>query len=62
MKSYSQVFIKEEEGYTVIVPELPGCSAFGKTKEEAKQELHHAIKAWIEAAKSAGNPIPTPKV
>jgi predicted RNase H-like HicB family nuclease len=39
---------------------LPGCSAFGDTQQEALTELQDAIAAWIEAARSAGNPVPAP--
>jgi predicted RNase H-like HicB family nuclease len=50
----------EDEGYIALAPDLPGCSAFGGTQEEALGELQHAILAWKEAAAKAGNPIPDP--
>lgn len=50
----------EDQGFIATVPELPGCSAFGETAEEALQEIRPAIEAWISAAESAGNPIPPP--
>jgi predicted RNase H-like HicB family nuclease len=50
----------EDEGFIAVAPDLPGCSAFGQTQEEALAELQDAISAWIEAARSAGNPIPAP--
>ncbi len=35
-----QVFWSDEdEGYIAIVPDLPGCSAFGDTAEEAIQRI-----------------------
>jgi predicted RNase H-like HicB family nuclease len=51
----------EDSGFIAIAPDLPGCSAFGETQQEALAELQDAIAAWIEAAQSAGNPIPEPK-
>jgi predicted RNase H-like HicB family nuclease len=48
----------EDGGFIAIAPDLPGCSAFGETQQEALAELQDAIAAWIEAAQSAGNPIP----
>jgi predicted RNase H-like HicB family nuclease len=48
----------EDSGFIAIAPDLPGCSAFGETQQEALAELQDAIAAWIEAAQSAGNPIP----
>jgi antitoxin HicB len=48
----------EDEGFIATAPDLPGCSAFGETREEAMNSLDEAILAWIGAAKAAGNPIP----
>ena|GEM_PF-4984443 len=32
-------FSDEDEGFIPTVPELPGCSAFGETEEEALSEV-----------------------
>ena len=57
----AQVFYSDEdEGFIATVPDLPGCSAFGETQEEALQELQDAIVAWKAAALKAGNAIPAP--
>jgi predicted RNase H-like HicB family nuclease len=57
----AQVFWSDEdEGYIAIAPDLPGCSAFGESQQEALSELAHAIKAWAEAARAAGNDVPRP--
>jgi antitoxin HicB len=57
----TQIFFSDEDaGFIAIAPDLPGCSAFGETAEEALHELKDAIKVWIGAAKKAGNPIPSP--
>lgn len=49
---------EEDEGFIAIVPDLHGCSAFGDTRIEAMEEVSEAIDCWLEAAESAGNPIP----
>jgi predicted RNase H-like HicB family nuclease len=57
----SRIFWSEEdEGFIAEAADLPGCSAFGETAEEAIRELEDAKAAWIEAARAAGNPIPAP--
>jgi antitoxin HicB len=57
----TQIFFSDEDaGFIALAPDLPGCSAFGETGEEALHELQDAIKAWIGAAQKAGNPIPPP--
>jgi antitoxin HicB len=57
----AQVFYSDEdEGFIAVATDLPGCSAFGDTQEEAVTELRSAIAAWQIAASKAGNPIPEP--
>jgi len=53
---------EEDEGYIALAPDLPGCSAWGKTEIEALTELRDAIEAWQESAISAGNPVPQPSI
>ena len=50
----------DDKGFVALASDLPGCSAFGQTQQEALEELQDAIHAWIEAAHAAGNPIPQP--
>jgi len=51
----------EDAGYIADVPDLKACSAFGETSEEALKEVEVAKAAWLESARQAGKPIPTPK-
>ena len=53
-------YSEEDEGYIAVVPELPGCSAFGETREEALKEVEVAIDLWINTAKKEGREIPKP--
>ncbi len=38
----------EEDGYTVIVPSLPGCVSEGNTREEALKNVREAIELYLE--------------
>ncbi|MBF0338040.1 MAG: type II toxin-antitoxin system HicB family antitoxin [Nitrospirae bacterium] len=63
MKYAITIFYSEEdEGYIAIVPDLPLCSAFGETEEEALKEIKIAQEGWIEVAKMSGKKIPEPSV
>jgi len=53
-------FGDEEEGYIADIPDLPHCSAFGETPEQALAEVLKAKAAWMEAARAEGKPIPQP--
>lgn len=46
---YNAVFLPEEEGgYSVSVPNLPGCYSQGETFEEAKTNIKEAIGLYLE--------------
>ncbi len=53
---------EEDEGYIATMPDLPGCSAFGETEEEALHEVQEASQAWLKAAKKAKREIPIPSL
>ncbi len=53
-------YSEEDEGYIAVVPELPGCSAFGKNEEEVLKEIKIAMKLWLETAEKDGREIPQP--
>ncbi len=50
----------EDSGYIAIVPDLPGCSAYGDTLEEAAREIKDAQDAWLEACLRSGETMPEP--
>ena len=55
------IFWSDEDGvYIAAVPELPGCSAFGDTYDEAVREVQVAMGLWIDTAKEFGDPVPAP--
>jgi len=50
-----EIFYSEEDnGYIAIIPELPGCSAFGENEEKALEEIKMAMELWLETAKKRG--------
>jgi len=56
-----EIFYSEDDrGYIAVVPELPGCSAFGESEEDAIREVKIAIDLWIETAKKENREIPKP--
>ena len=52
-----EIFYSEEDnGYIAIIPELPGCSAFGENEEKALEEIKMAMELWLETAKTSDIP------
>jgi predicted RNase H-like HicB family nuclease len=46
---YQAVFQEETEGgYSVWVPDLPGCASQGETLEEALENIKEAIELYLE--------------
>lgn len=51
---------KDEGGFVVTYPDLPGCITCGKTLESAVANAADAKKAWLEAALEEGIEIQEP--
>ncbi len=63
MKDYhiNIFYSAEDSGYIADIPDLGVCSAFDKTPAEALKQVEVAKKAWLEAARAEGKPVPKPK-
>lgn len=56
-----EIFWSDEDGgYVAVVPDLPGCSAWGRSMEEAARQIEEAQTAWIEACQASGEGVPAP--
>ena len=62
MKDYHiNIFFSDEDGgYIADMPDLPGCSAFGDTPEQALAEVKTAKEAWLKALKVKKQRAPKP--
>jgi predicted RNase H-like HicB family nuclease len=45
---YQVLLDKNEEGYSVWCPGLPGCWSQGETEEEAIENIKDAIRTYLE--------------
>ena len=52
------VFEKVNGGYSAYSPDLLGCVATGKTREETEQNMHEAIEMHVQGLLEDGLPIP----
>jgi antitoxin HicB len=53
-------FDTEDQVYTVEFLDLPGCSAYGDTVEEAYKNAVDAKKEWLKVTVEQDLPVPTP--
>ena len=57
---YMVVLEKGPESWGAHVPDLPGCVAVGKNREEALKLIREAIDFHIEGLKEQGETVPKP--
>lgn len=48
----------DEDGFTAIVPDLPGCVTCGDTMQEVFEMAEDAASGWILTELEDGSPIP----
>lgn len=60
MIKYLVLFEKTKTGYSAYAPDLPGCIATGKTKNDAEKNMFEAIKFHLEGLRENGDEIPNP--
>lgn len=53
---------EEDKGFIAEARDLPGCSAWGETEEEAAREARDAVASWLAAAKATHRKVPPPTV
>lgn len=56
---FEAIFLPQKEGgFTVEVPDLPGCISEGDTLEEAEKNIQEAIELYLETLEERGIPLP----
>ena len=55
---YAVVIEKTLSNYSAYVPDLPGCVATGKTRDEVAQRIREAIAFHLEGMQEDGIPLP----
>ena len=57
---YVVVFEKADRNYAAYVPDLPGCVATGKTRDDVERLIREAVSMHLEAMREQGQPAPEP--
>jgi predicted RNase H-like HicB family nuclease len=60
MKRYAIVVEDAGTNLAAYVPDLPGCVATGRTKEEVEKLIREAIELHLQGMAEDGLPIPEP--
>ncbi|XWK88979.1 MAG: type II toxin-antitoxin system HicB family antitoxin [Phormidium sp.] len=65
LKYPMSIYPEDDGGYTVIIPDLPGCMSQGETLEEALENINEARELWIETVYESGKksiPLPSKRI
>lgn len=57
---YLIVVEETQTGYSAYSPDVAGCIATGKTREQVEQEMYEALQFHLEGLRLEGLPIPQP--
>ena len=58
MRRFLIVIEKAENNYSAYSPDLPGCVATGKTREDAERNMYEAIELHVQGLQEDTLPIP----
>lgn len=59
------IYPEEDGGYTVMIPDLPGCMTQGETLEAALENINEARQLWIETvyySQKKSIPLPSQRI
>ena len=58
MRRFLIIYEKGADGYSAYVPDLPGCTSAGTTREAVEVNIVEAIKLHIKVRQDSGLKIP----
>lgn len=58
---YAIVIERGDASFGAYVPDLPGCVAAAKTRDEVASLIHSAIEEHIQVLRKEGRPVPEPR-
>ena len=57
---YTMIVERGESSYGAFVPDLPGCVAAGKDREQTLRLIEEAVTFHVEGLWAEGLPVPPP--
>ena len=61
MSRYFALIDGKAGAYGVVFPDLPGCTAMGKTMDETLANAAEALRDWAEVTEEDGGKVPRPR-
>lgn len=60
MRRYLIVIEETPTGFSAYSPDVAGCVATGRTRDEVEQQMHDALAFHLDGLREGGQPIPEP--
>lgn len=60
MTGYLALYEHNNDGWWAYLPDLPGCTAAGDTREEIEENAREAVALHVELLRSTGRTAPEP--
>ena len=61
MARYAAIIDGKLGAFGVVVPDLPGCTSGGATRDEALRNAVEAVRLWVADARADGERIAKPR-
>ena len=58
MHKYLVIYEKARNNYSAYSPDIPGCIATGRTRDEVEKNIREAISFHLEGLAKDGLPLP----
>jgi predicted RNase H-like HicB family nuclease len=62
MTEYTVIYEAGDGNWSAYVPDLPGCIATAKTRQQLERRIREAIEFHLEGLRIHGEPIPSPTI
>jgi predicted RNase H-like HicB family nuclease len=62
MREYTVIYERGPRNWSAYVPDLPGCIATAKTREDLEQQIRGAIEFHIEGLRLHGEAVSEPTI
>ena len=61
VRDYVALLERADDGsWSAYVPDLPGCTSYGPSREEAARNVHEAVAGHIACLRKTGQSVPEP--
>jgi len=62
MTKYAAILEEADDGgWGAYIPDLPGCTSWGETREKAAESVKDAVVVYAEALEKRGQRLPEPR-